>query len=1070
MIKKYTVAISVVAMIIAGCGGGSGSSESTAQATSTAIQPVAGYNIDPVIAAFPTDKQSAQANGTLRADVVVVSDQNLNSIIEIEDGVYEVPKALGLTNGKIFFFEGIAYKVVATLAADRGQTWERLYTTSPEITEIYSSLSIKARLPLDQSAPIASSTFSLKSLNDGNAVTTKSQTLTSRSTKKVRDLFKSVFPTEKDTIECAPSIINSFSEADQATSSKNLIGLTASVSCADGFLTSKTKISLKGYVDITYTIGRENPLQVLGFFELTPGTSIVLAGAYEKQMRKRIVDLPFYGLAPGFYATIPIDFIAGAKATASGTVTWESTYSLQGSYLGGLNVANEKHKSDFFVSNKSPSVKVDAKADVEASIGISPGIGLVAGTTLLGSLNFDASVKAHVAGDTSRASGCVDYSLSLAYGITWNPLFGSDRTLLTFPDKLLTSPSSSICLVGPVVSISDVNKVVSDTFTIFSSPNRSISLTSALSNGHGIRVSETKWQQLDGDMKLKFSSQSGDTTNVSALNTVGTFARLNVQMTNILGKTTTKQIKLIRNELPSNASDATSTDQSPDVFVNLRGDDSDQGLASFLITLPNGKVISATQTQVKVNASSFQRPLNLLVSSVDKFGESGAARSITEVNRKTTSGQTNKMPIAQFTSSTSQPIVTQTLTFDASGSSDPDGTIAAYKWNFGDGTSAVGRISTHAYTTTGPFTVSLTVSDLDGASASTSSAIVVLNGLGSCPAPSTLINGVCTAPISSTRPPAPSLQTPGAATAPGAVLPSAAQLVLNWSAVPSVSYYNIYLFKPNGDQFGTFQSQTNSFQFSNQDLTALQFNANAYRWVVEACLSSNLCSFESSGLYFQFPSQGTAPNSPQGFSATEGSANATRLSWNAVNGATSYRFSVVGQSGVPLEVTDLIVTSMELNLVAGQTYTWSGQACNSIGCSPPNSVSFTSPSPQSNNVFSLTGFSTYGVTVPSTAGSTYNLPQTISGTQLIGVDKIVWKWTLPTPGSATWTKAVNGNWYNASGAQRIVSSHTATSIATTITVLDQTDTWRNNTSIWSAQLCKGSICETNNLYFTVNRQ
>jgi parallel beta-helix repeat protein len=55
------------------------------------------------------------------------------------------------------------------------------------------------------------------------------------------------------------------------------------------------------------------------------------------------------------------------------------------------------------------------------------------------------------------------------------------------------------------------------------------------------------------------------------------------------------------------------------------------------------------------------------------------------------------------------------ITFDGSGSYDPDGSIVSYEWDFGDGGTATGMNPTHTYTQNGTYTVTLTVTDNDGA-------------------------------------------------------------------------------------------------------------------------------------------------------------------------------------------------------------------------------------------------------------------------------------------------------------------------------------------------------------------
>jgi PKD repeat protein len=71
----------------------------------------------------------------------------------------------------------------------------------------------------------------------------------------------------------------------------------------------------------------------------------------------------------------------------------------------------------------------------------------------------------------------------------------------------------------------------------------------------------------------------------------------------------------------------------------------------------------------------------------------------------------NNPPTAAFTVSCTD----GACDFDGSGSSDPDGTIATYAWDFGDGGSASTPSPSHGFVATGTYTVGLTVTDNKGA-------------------------------------------------------------------------------------------------------------------------------------------------------------------------------------------------------------------------------------------------------------------------------------------------------------------------------------------------------------------
>jgi serine protease len=85
----------------------------------------------------------------------------------------------------------------------------------------------------------------------------------------------------------------------------------------------------------------------------------------------------------------------------------------------------------------------------------------------------------------------------------------------------------------------------------------------------------------------------------------------------------------------------------------------------------------------------------------------------------------NEAPTADFTTSPSAPTTADTVTFDASASGDGDGSIATSAWDLGDGTQKQGESVTHSYATAGDYTVSLTVTDDDGATDSKTTTVSV---------------------------------------------------------------------------------------------------------------------------------------------------------------------------------------------------------------------------------------------------------------------------------------------------------------------------------------------------------
>jgi len=79
----------------------------------------------------------------------------------------------------------------------------------------------------------------------------------------------------------------------------------------------------------------------------------------------------------------------------------------------------------------------------------------------------------------------------------------------------------------------------------------------------------------------------------------------------------------------------------------------------------------------------------------------------------------NQSPIAKLQAEGIY-VVYETIGFSAAGSSDPDGNIIDYHWDFGDGTEGFGAVVSHQYQYAGTYTVTLNVIDDFGKSASDS--------------------------------------------------------------------------------------------------------------------------------------------------------------------------------------------------------------------------------------------------------------------------------------------------------------------------------------------------------------
>lgn len=144
--------------------------------------------------------------------------------------------------------------------------------------------------------------------------------------------------------------------------------------------------------------------------------------------------------------------------------------------------------------------------------------------------------------------------------------------------------------------------------------------------------------------------------------------------------------------------------------------DPDGNIVSYEWNFGDGAIVTETDpitTHVYEDDGSYS--LTLTVTDDD------GAQDLTS----TTKTVLNREPTASFIQNATAVNLGEAINFNASDSYDPDGSIIKYFWDFGYGTNETGKIVDHAFTEAGNFTVTLTVTDDDGATSSDTVKIMV---------------------------------------------------------------------------------------------------------------------------------------------------------------------------------------------------------------------------------------------------------------------------------------------------------------------------------------------------------
>ena len=203
---------------------------------------------------------------------------------------------------------------------------------------------------------------------------------------------------------------------------------------------------------------------------------------------------------------------------------------------------------------------------------------------------------------------------------------------------------------------------------------------------------------------------------------VGTF-NVTLTVTDDVGETssvsTTVEIVAAANQPPV-ANPGGPYNGTVDVAVQFDGSassDPDGTIASYNWDFGNGTTgTGATPSATYTEAGTF----NVTLTVTDDVGETNSVSTTVVVV-----ATANQPPVAN-PGGPYNGTVDSVVQFDGSASSDPDGTIASYNWDFGNGTTGTGATPSATYTEAGTFNVTLTVTDDVGETNSVSTTVVVV--------------------------------------------------------------------------------------------------------------------------------------------------------------------------------------------------------------------------------------------------------------------------------------------------------------------------------------------------------
>lgn len=401
------------------------------------------------------------------------------------------------------------------------------------------------------------------------------------------------------------------------------------------------------------------------------------------------------------------DFGNGQTGTGSTAFT---TYSTPGTYDAELTITD----TDGDVDSKTVTITVAEPPNVAPTAAI--GTSGVSG-------NAPFTVDFSGGGSSDPDGTIASYAWNFGNGqtattadasATYNSAGTYTATLTVTDDKGATGTATQVITVAPKPNVAPT--AVANVVSVVGTVPMTVNLSAASSSDSDGTITGYAWDFGNGQ------TATGVTAQVT-YPVEGTYT-ITLTVTDNQGATSAQSVDINvstnPNIAPTAAASASTTSGTAPLSVDFDGtgsSDIDGTIVGYAWNFGNGQSgAGATASATYSIPGNYDATLTV----TDNKGATSVAHVPIVVNRPP-----NAAPVAQVTATPSSGTAPLLVQLSSAGSSDPDGAIASYAWNFGDGQTGTGPSPSHAFTAAGSYTVTLTVTDTDGATAAKSTTVTV---------------------------------------------------------------------------------------------------------------------------------------------------------------------------------------------------------------------------------------------------------------------------------------------------------------------------------------------------------